>query len=101
MLNRNQILKGFTERYWAIQLHHKLSSYLPKLLKNNCHILVWTNESILQETLCQMAIEVNLDWNNFCSTIQINVDSTCTISNSVKLRYYGIGNDGYHDIRAD
>jgi hypothetical protein len=95
MLNGNKMLSGFTKRYWAIQLHNKLSSYPPRLLSNDGHTLVWTNESTLQETLRQMAIEVKLDLNNCCSIIQINIDSRCMISNLVKLRYHGIGKDGY------
>jgi hypothetical protein len=48
-----------------------------------------------------MAIEVNIDWNNCCSIIQINIDTTqYIIADSVKLRYCGIGNGGYHDIKA-
>jgi|LQAB01.1.fsa_nt_gi hypothetical protein len=101
----SEVQSGFTKGYCALQLHHKSSLYSPRVLGNysgdTFYTWVWTDETIIQRALHEMAINYDkyaIDWNNCCSIIQINIDSTCIISDSVKLRYHDIGEDGYHCI---
>ncbi len=104
MSSFSEVLGGrATANYFTIKLYHHYYNYSPKSLKDGYgRVLVWTNESILLETLYQMKMEVNYegDWNNRYSVISYvaRERNDYIESDSVKLRYYGIDNDGYHNI---
>jgi hypothetical protein len=91
-----------TANYFAIRLYHRNTTNSSKLLKDGSgRVLVWTEESVLQETLRQMIMEANYegDWNK-CYSVTSYVDrERYIISDLVKLKYYGIDNYyGYHNI---